>query len=491
MYNGPSIRARLLSGMEYGSHNSAKYAYAKCAVAEILPIGVDTVIALDTDVRVLYSLDTIIEDTMELGARKIKEAEAVGRHAAFENASSNSSRAKDFSSQKMSVFFGLAAEQSLYYLRRRHESYMWPFPNSGLNSGVVVMNLKGMREGGFAALWRTTYALNIRDHGIPTVADQDVFNAMAARYPYSYVELPCEWNFQLNRRCACSHFPKAVHALTSVGDISCLGEYVRQHLCSLYSHASASEVQLGQRKNDENRRIDANALSDTTLHMQCLSSCTAKQIARVPFLTLGLRSQLSELESEGIVSFTIPLAMESRSLYGLSRTGTETIGRNAKILQQSTTTTITTASSALSVNSTQTQSYDNLYYFLKNRKAVVPVFLFSLLNRSALDDGMPVASNLHLEEAGGKLSSEKSSTFHPSTRPAPGLGENSNAGSTCFGCDGNPYSGVDAVGCALARATTGDLHCPQLASPLKRPIQPQCMCNNNAIAPPTPRIGSK
>jgi hypothetical protein len=155
-YNGPLLRERLLQGITFGSHESAVFVFIKVAVAEIVPPTVDDVVTLDCDVRVLHSLDTLVEET----------------HARSRNISFEEQPAALTMDTRGEFLFAIAEEQSMYYLKRRDEPTMWPFSGRGLNSGVTVLNLKRMRELDFATMWRASYATNMRQHGLPTVADQ-------------------------------------------------------------------------------------------------------------------------------------------------------------------------------------------------------------------------------------------------------------------------------------------------------------------------------
>jgi len=65
-------------------------------------------------------------------------------------------------------------------------SYTW-FGSNGLNSGVMLMNVTGMRQSGLIPF--------VQNYSKPTrLGDQDLLNAYFTEHPSELRILPCEWN---------------------------------------------------------------------------------------------------------------------------------------------------------------------------------------------------------------------------------------------------------------------------------------------------------
>ena len=161
-------------------HYSGVPAMLKLMYDRILPPNVEKAIALDLDVLVL-------NDLVELWQHDAKWEEG--------------------------SFFAMVEEQSEWYANPLltktswlggandfHNSYRWPHLGRGFNTGVILMNLKRMREAkeAWKSLWTRSYQAVLLQH--PRwklqLGDQDVFNACINDHPAIVTTLPCGWNLQ-------------------------------------------------------------------------------------------------------------------------------------------------------------------------------------------------------------------------------------------------------------------------------------------------------
>ena len=70
------------------------------------------------------------------------------------------------------------------------------YTGPGLNSGVLVMHLGRMRDRGLQEVM-TQELEQRRAYGEPvTLGDQDIFNTVLSRFPYSVRWLPCSFNYR-------------------------------------------------------------------------------------------------------------------------------------------------------------------------------------------------------------------------------------------------------------------------------------------------------
>ena len=75
---------------------------------------------------------------------------------------------------------------------------MWCFQGRGFNTGVMLFNLKRLREIAWPNLWRLTAEKQLLNLLSTVLADQDVINAALKDNPDIVYRLPCEWNIQLS-----------------------------------------------------------------------------------------------------------------------------------------------------------------------------------------------------------------------------------------------------------------------------------------------------
>lgn len=66
------------------------------------------------------------------------------------------------------------------------------------NTGVILLELKRLRELGWGQLWRQIAEKDLMTHYTTSLADQDIFNAIIKQHPYLIYNLPCQWNVQLS-----------------------------------------------------------------------------------------------------------------------------------------------------------------------------------------------------------------------------------------------------------------------------------------------------
>ncbi|CAG5079121.1 Similar to Large1: LARGE xylosyl- and glucuronyltransferase 1 (Mus musculus) [Cotesia congregata] len=145
------------------------YGLLKVILPEILAI--EKVIVLDTDITVLsdiYDLWKIFNE-MENDGDKSKNV------------------------------FALAENQSDWYKKKSDSGQRpWPAIGRGFNTGVMLMNLKALRETKFSDLWINTTQYVIKELYETSLADQDIINAVIKNNPSMVYVLDCTWNVQLS-----------------------------------------------------------------------------------------------------------------------------------------------------------------------------------------------------------------------------------------------------------------------------------------------------
>nr|XP_053616117.1 xylosyl- and glucuronyltransferase LARGE1-like [Plodia interpunctella] len=142
-------------------HHSGIYGLIKILIPEILPQTLDKVIMLDYDLILLC-------DIVELWAffKKMKNYQVIG----------------------------LTEEQSNFYLGKNG----WPALGAGFNSGVVLWDLKKIRENLiWPNVWRNAVEDNLPKLKFVKLADQDVLNAAIKRNPEFVYKIDCRFNVQL------------------------------------------------------------------------------------------------------------------------------------------------------------------------------------------------------------------------------------------------------------------------------------------------------
>ncbi|XP_072033911.1 xylosyl- and glucuronyltransferase LARGE1-like [Amphiura filiformis] len=147
-------------------HYSGLFGLMKLVVTKILPDDLDKTIVLDTDV-------TFATDIAELWRIFLK---LTGKKA-----------------------IGLVENQSDWYLGtlwKKHKP--WPALGRGFNTGVMLFDLKKLRDLNWMHMWRLTAEKELMNLLSTSLADQDVINAVIKQHPYLVHTMPCSWNVQLS-----------------------------------------------------------------------------------------------------------------------------------------------------------------------------------------------------------------------------------------------------------------------------------------------------
>ncbi|XP_071787647.1 xylosyl- and glucuronyltransferase LARGE1-like [Asterias amurensis] len=147
-------------------HYSGLFGLMKLLITKILPVDLDKTIVLDIDV-------TFATDIAELWRMFVK---LTGKKA-----------------------IGLVENQSDWYLGtiwKKHKP--WPALGRGFNTGVMLFDLKKLRELGWMQMWRFTAEKELMSLLSVSLADQDIINAVIKQHPYLVHNLPCAWNLQLS-----------------------------------------------------------------------------------------------------------------------------------------------------------------------------------------------------------------------------------------------------------------------------------------------------
>ncbi|GMT06613.1 hypothetical protein PENTCL1PPCAC_28787, partial [Pristionchus entomophagus] len=168
----PSVRYHIYDMEKYkarvdwipNEHYSAVYGLMKLIIPDILPVDVEEVLLLDSDVIVLNDFSPVFDA---------------------------------FSGTNDSALFAMAENISPWYTQATATTRRWPARGRGFNSGVVLVHNARMKIANWTEMWRTETELRLKEFGKVQLADQDVFNVLAVSHPDMIVELPCEYNFQL------------------------------------------------------------------------------------------------------------------------------------------------------------------------------------------------------------------------------------------------------------------------------------------------------
>ncbi|XP_078334366.1 xylosyl- and glucuronyltransferase LARGE1-like [Crassostrea virginica] len=150
----------------HNKHYSGIYGLLKLVLPKILPASLEKVIVLDTDV-------SFATDIAELW--------------------------KMFSFLSGLKVIGLVENQSDWYLGKIWKNHIpWPALGRGFNTGVILMNLRVLREMKWMAMWKKIAVKELETMQYTQLADQDIFNAVLKEHPYFVYHLPCQWNVQLS-----------------------------------------------------------------------------------------------------------------------------------------------------------------------------------------------------------------------------------------------------------------------------------------------------
>ncbi|XP_027006897.1 xylosyl- and glucuronyltransferase LARGE1 isoform X1 [Tachysurus fulvidraco] len=147
-------------------HYSGIYGLMKLVLTKTLPLNLQKVIVLDTDI-------TFATDIAELWAVFHK-----------------------FKGQQV---LGLVENQSDWYLGNLWKNHRpWPALGRGFNTGVILLLLDRLRKLRWEQMWRLTAERELMSMLSTSLADQDIFNAVIKQNPFLVHQLPCFWNVQLS-----------------------------------------------------------------------------------------------------------------------------------------------------------------------------------------------------------------------------------------------------------------------------------------------------
>ncbi|XP_045174255.2 xylosyl- and glucuronyltransferase LARGE2s-like [Mercenaria mercenaria] len=153
-------------------HYSGIYGLMKLVLPKILPEYLQKVIVLDTDI-------TFASDIAELW-----KLFAVLANAAL----------------------GLVENQSDWYLGKIWKNHQpWPALGRGFNTGVMLMNLKMLRDLDWMTLWRQVAEKELMTMLATSLADQDIINSVLKQNAQLVKTLPCQWNVQLSDNTRSEH----------------------------------------------------------------------------------------------------------------------------------------------------------------------------------------------------------------------------------------------------------------------------------------------
>lgn len=132
-------------------HYSGVYGLMKLVLPKALPIYLDKVIVLDTDV-------TFATDILELW--------------------------KIFSLMK-DIPLGLVENQSDWYLGKIWKNHRpWPALGRGFNTGVILMSLTNLRKFNWSQVWKMIAEKELLSMLSTSLADQDIFNTVIKHHPF-------------------------------------------------------------------------------------------------------------------------------------------------------------------------------------------------------------------------------------------------------------------------------------------------------------------
>jgi glycosyltransferase-like protein LARGE len=147
-------------------HYSGIFGLMKLLLTEILPPEIDKAIVLDTDL-------TFAADITELW--------------------------QHFTAmRRKNKVLGIVENLSDWYLGKLWTKHKpWPALGRGLNTGVMLQDLKAMRDMNWKSVWKSVAVETLPKYGSTALADQDVINSVVKQLPHIHYMLPCAWNIQL------------------------------------------------------------------------------------------------------------------------------------------------------------------------------------------------------------------------------------------------------------------------------------------------------
>lgn len=186
-------------------HYSGIYGLVKLTLTEVLPLRVDKIIVLDTDVTVCADIGDLWQFF------------ALMQHA--------------------SKFLGLVENQSDWYLGNlwnRHRP--WPALGRGMNTGVMLLRLDALRNTEWRDTWVHVTRKALQNYKSVALADQDVINAVIKDNPEFHYLLPCTWNVQLSEHTLSEHCLKDAEEYKLVHWNSPMKQMVRNEHAPYFSN---------------------------------------------------------------------------------------------------------------------------------------------------------------------------------------------------------------------------------------------------------------
>ncbi|KAF8570078.1 hypothetical protein P879_04021 [Paragonimus westermani] len=148
------------------SHNAGATSLLKMVIPCILPQETKKVIVLDSDTLVNHNLIELWQHF-----EKFNSLQAFG--LAWEQHPSN--------------------DQCV-------EERSWPIPSTGVNGGLMLLDLEKVRWINWDRIWRTAAHQCLHDKWYLIEGDQQLFNWIIFTKPELYYRVPCEWNVQMYNR---------------------------------------------------------------------------------------------------------------------------------------------------------------------------------------------------------------------------------------------------------------------------------------------------
>jgi glycosyltransferase-like protein LARGE len=144
----------------------------KLILPDVLPKNLDRVLVLDTDV----TFATDIADIWNLFPDMIDNKKKV---PTVKNSSGRTS------GDNPPRLIGVVENQSDWYLGTIWKNHRpWPALDRGFNTGVMMLDLRGMRDKNWWQLtWKSIAEKYLPDLQTTSLADQDIFNAVIKHYP--------------------------------------------------------------------------------------------------------------------------------------------------------------------------------------------------------------------------------------------------------------------------------------------------------------------
>ncbi|GMT18473.1 hypothetical protein PFISCL1PPCAC_9770, partial [Pristionchus fissidentatus] len=143
------------------AHRAGNMGYLRMFAHDLLPLYVEKVILLDTDTMVLEDLAVM--------------------HSYFA-----------IMDRKGAIFGASGDMYKRYEIRTK-----LPRKKFGPNVGIVMLDIKRMRETPWNDLWKEETLRLIHKYGPPTASEQDTFASLEYSHPDLAFRLPCGYNYQL------------------------------------------------------------------------------------------------------------------------------------------------------------------------------------------------------------------------------------------------------------------------------------------------------